>query len=315
MSYISSLKDNDTMAEPYYEIGIRQLAEMTGVSEVTHLSDEFIITKICGRDAFSLLQYPVRLNAYAAVYCTRGYFDIDINVTTYRVYENTLLLYIPGSTMQIRENEKEHLMNSEAVLVVATRSFLQNGHINFDGLFNQGVRLLNNPCISVDEKGKRILTDYYNLVSDLYRTSLTGAEEAICAIGTSLMYLLGNIWNGELSRQQGSQTGLSRAQAKYEEFLSLVSENFMTEKSVAFYAGRMYITPKYLTTLVKSVSGRTATDWIDSFVILEAKNLLKYSDLTIKEIGYRLNFQSIPSFHKFFRKLTGMTPNDYRASE
>lgn len=300
------------MAEPYYEIGIRQLAEMTGLSQMTKMSDEFIITKICGKDAFSLLQYPVRLNAYAAVYCTRGYFDIDINVTTHRVYENTLLIYIPGSTVQIKESEMGKLLECEAVLVVCTRDFIKGGSINFNGLFDQGVKLLNHPCISVSEEGKSLLSDYYTLVSDLYKANLSGTEEAIGAIGTSLMYLIGNIWNGELSRQQVSKPVQTRTQARYEEFLSLVSDNFMTQKSVAFYAEKMYMTPKYLTTLVKNVSGRTATDWIDTFLLLEAKNLLRYSDLTVKQIGYRLNFQSIPSFHKFFKKQTGLTPNEYR---
>ena len=86
----------------------------------------------------------------------------------------------------------------------------------------------------------------------------------------------------------------------------------MTEKGVDFYARKMCMTPKSLTTLVKNASGRTATQWIDAFLVLEAKNLLKYSDLTVKEIGYRLNFQSIPSFHKFFKNQTGLTPNEYR---
>ena len=300
------------MTEPYYEIDIAQLAEMTGVAEMTRMSDEFIITKICGKDALSLLQYPVRLNAYAAIYCTCGNFDIDINVTTFRVNQDTMLFYVPGSTMQIKESEISNLMDSEAVIVVCSRDFLKGGQINFNGLFDQSVKLLSSPCITIDNEGKRILTDYYTLVSDLYKTNLLGAEDAICSIGTSLMCLLGNIWNGELSRQQVTRSAKSRTQVKYEEFLTLVSENFMTEKGVAFYAGKMYMTPKYLTTLVKNASGRTATDWIDTFLVLEAKNLLKYSDLTVKEIGYRLHFQSIPSFHKFFKGQTGMTPNEYR---
>lgn len=303
------------MAEPYYEIDIAQLAEMTGVAQVTGMSDEFIMTTICGKDAFSLLQYPVRLNAYAAIYCTKGHFDIDINVTTYRVHQDTMLFYVPGSTMHIKESEMDRLMDSEAVLLVATRDFLKGGQINLNGLYEQSVRLMNSPCITIDEEGKRILTDYYTLASDLYKTDLMGAKEAICSIGTSLMCLIGNIWNGELSRLQVAKSAKLRAQVRYEEFISLVSANFMTEKSVAFYAEKMYMTPKYLTTLVKNESGMTATDWIDTFLVLEAKNLLKYSDLTVKEIGYRLHFQSIPSFHKFFKSKTGMTPNEYRAGK
>lgn len=301
------------MTEPYYEIDIAQLAQMTGLADVTDMSKEFIITLISGKEALSLLQYPVRLNVYAAIYCTQGHFDIDINVTTYRVHKDTMLLYAPGSTMQIKESEMENLLMSEAVLVASTKEFLKEGGINFNGLFERSVKLMNNPCIKIDEDGKRILADYYRLVTDLYKSCLDGAENAICSIGTSLMCLLGNIWKGEMSRQLVSSPFQNRTQAKYEEFLALVSENFMNEKGVAFYAEQMCLTPKYLTTLVKNVSGRTATEWIDAFIVLEAKNLLKYSDLTVKEIGYRLNFQSIPSFHKFFKTQTRMTPNEYRA--
>lgn len=300
------------MTDPYYEIDIAQLAQMTGLAEVTDLSNDFVITEICGKDAFSLLQYPVRLNAYAAIYCTEGHFDIDINVTTYRVCEDTMLIYLPGSTMQIKETEIDNLQHSKAVLVAGTRDFLNGGQINFSGLFERSVKLISNPCIKMDEAGKRILTDYYHLVSDLYKTGLEGTGDAICSIGTSLMCLLGNLWKGELSRQHIAMSAKSRTQLTYEEFLALVSENFMTEKGIAFYAAKMCMTPKYLTTVVKKASGRTATEWIDAFLVLEAKNLLKYSDLSVKEIGYRLHFRSIPSFHKFFKARTGQTPNEYR---
>lgn len=300
------------MSEPYYEIGIKQLAEMTGVSEMTKMSSEFIITRICGRDAYSLLQYPVRLNAYAAVYCTKGFFDVDINVNTFRVCENTLLIYAPGNTIHISPGELDNLKDCEAVLVVCTKDFLRKGNVNFKGLFENSVRLLTNPCIPIDNEGKRILSDYYNLISDLYKANLIGTEKAIGSIGTSLMCLLENIWNGEQSKENAAKPAQSRTQANFEEFLSLVSENFLTQKEVSFYADKMYMSPKYLTTLVKKVSGKTATDWIDTFLVLEAKNLLKYSDLTIKEIGYRLNFHSIPSFHKFFKNQTGLTPSEFR---
>ena len=300
------------MTDPYYEIDIAQLAQMTGLADVTAMSKDFIITRICGEEALSLLQYPVRLNAYAAIYCTRGQFDIDINVTTYRIVKDTMLFYIPGSTLQIQKSELDNLLSSEAVLVVSTRKFLKDGVFNINTALERSIKLTNNPCIHIDEDGQKILADYYTLVSDLYASRLVGTENAIRSIGSSLMHLLGNLWKDELSRQLVSKPYQTRARARYEEFLALVSENFMTERSVAFYAERMCMTPKYLSTLVKDASGKTATEWIDAFLLLEAENLLIYSELTVKEIGYRLHFQSIPSFHKFFKKQTGMTPNEYR---
>lgn len=66
--------------------------------------------------------------------------------------------------------------------------------------------------------------------------------------------------------------------------------------------------------LIKNATGRSAPEWIDSFVILEAKSMLKYSPMPIKEIVSRLNFPDQSVFHKFFKAHTGMTPNEYRNS-
>lgn len=228
------------MTDPYYEIDIAQLAQMTGLADVTAMSKDFIITRICGEEALSLLQYPVRLNAYAAIYCTRGQFDIDINVTTYRIVKDTMLFYITGSTLQIQKSELDNLLSSEAVLMVSTRKFLKDGVFNINTALERSIKLTNNPCIHIDEDGQKILADYYTLVSDLYASRLVGTENAIRSIGSSLMHLLGNLWKDELSRQLVSKPYQTRAKARYEEFLALVSENFMTERSVAFYAERMY---------------------------------------------------------------------------
>ena len=85
-----------------------------------------------------------------------------------------------------------------------------------------------------------------------------------------------------------------------------------SERNMAFYADKLCLTPKYLSKLVKSVSGRSAPDWIDAFVILEAKNMLKYSDLSIKEIVCKLNFPNQSVFYKFFKSHAGKTPSQYR---
>ncbi len=67
-----------------------------------------------------------------------------------------------------------------------------------------------------------------------------------------------------------------------------------------FYARRLNITPKYLSTVSKDVSGKTAARWIDEAVILEAKSLLRYSGMSIQEIAYHLNFSTQSFFGKYF---------------
>ena len=79
-----------------------------------------------------------------------------------------------------------------------------------------------------------------------------------------------------------------------------------------FYADKLFITPKYLSKVIKQASGRSGPEWIDSFVILEAKNLLKYTDKPIKEVVWQLHFPNPSVFNKYFKKHTGMTPSEFR---
>ena len=79
------------------------------------------------------------------------------------------------------------------------------------------------------------------------------------------------------------------------------------------YADRLCISPKHMSMVVKKVSGRTASDWIDDYVILQAKQMLRSSSLTIQEVSRELNFSNQSFFGKYFKKHVGMSPSEYRA--
>lgn len=99
-----------------------------------------------------------------------------------------------------------------------------------------------------------------------------------------------------------------------EKFLSLVQQNFKVERFLDYYARELMVSPKHLSRTVKEVTGFTAVDWIDRFVILEAKVLLKSTNLTIQQISDELNFTSQSFFGKYFKKHLGMSPKDFRNS-
>jgi AraC-like DNA-binding protein/mannose-6-phosphate isomerase-like protein (cupin superfamily) len=95
-------------------------------------------------------------------------------------------------------------------------------------------------------------------------------------------------------------------------FRKLVEENFMKLKLPKEYAALLYVTPNYLNSLCQDVLGISAGEVIRERVILEAKRLLVNAALSITEIAYRLNFQDNSYFSKFFKKQTGITPEDFR---
>ena len=107
-------------------------------------------------------------------------------------------------------------------------------------------------------------------------------------------------------------TGSKMDEVIFEEFMELVRQYSKQERNVRFYARRLNITPKYLSTVSKDVSGKTAARWIDEAVILEAKSLLRYSGMSIQEIAYHLNFSTQSFFGKYFKQHTGYSPSRFK---
>ena len=92
----------------------------------------------------------------------------------------------------------------------------------------------------------------------------------------------------------------------------LVSQHYRKERGVAFYASKLFISPKYLSLIIKESTGQSAARWIDNFVILEAKNLLRFSGKNVQQVAYELNFTNQSSFGKYFKHLTGMSPTKFQ---
>ena len=224
------------------------------------------------------------------------------------------MINVPGNIVKVSRYDGEHIDQLDLVFVLISKEFMSGIQFDFGKVFQDGLNLLHNPCIILDDFQMSVANDYFNLARKLIDAPLTNKREILGSLLTSLIYLSADVWSRQVdeARKQALDPRAARPNQVFEHFLTLVSEYHSTERGVAFYADKLCLTPKYLSKLVKTASGRSAPDWIDSFVILEAKNLLKYSDIPIKEVVYRLHFPNPSVFHKFFKTHTGMTPSEYR---
>ncbi|WP_160718101.1 helix-turn-helix domain-containing protein [Chitinophaga solisilvae] len=98
-------------------------------------------------------------------------------------------------------------------------------------------------------------------------------------------------------------------------FRQLVKEQYKESKQVKDYAALLNITPLYLNEVMKEITGLAASYWIQQEIMLEAKRLLYYTDLDIKEIAYQLGYEDHAYFSRFFRKHAGMTASSFRDRE
>lgn len=95
-------------------------------------------------------------------------------------------------------------------------------------------------------------------------------------------------------------------------FINEVKNNFKTERQLGFYAESLCITPRYLSRVVKETTGSSAAEWIERYVVLEARALLKSTNLSVQQISDELNFPSQTFFGKYFKRRVGMSPKEYR---
>lgn len=104
----------------------------------------------------------------------------------------------------------------------------------------------------------------------------------------------------------------SRQHELYGRFISLVKQHYRTEREVSYYAAKLCVSTRYLSTISRTVSGRSAKMQIDYMVILEIKLLLQNTTLSVQEIAYRLHFPDQSYLGRFFRKHTGISPSQFR---
>ena len=300
-------------------INIGRIKSLTPIVDEYALGNDFIIGEVSGRRVekseilLSMLRYPFRFDGFIIFFLRRGHFRVDLNLNTFELKEHSVLMVVPGNIVKLSSPVDSRLVDTELIFALVSREFMSGIRFDFNKVFQEGLHMWDNPCISLDGDDLKLAEDYFNLARTIVVSHRNNKLEVMGSLLTSFLYVLVDFWMARLSVAQKQESRSSaRMNQVFERFIALVTEYHTTERGMAFYADKLCLTPKYLSKLVKQATGRSAPDWIDSFVILEAKNLLKYSDKTIKEIVFALHFPNQSVFYKFFKAHTGMTPSEYR---
>ncbi len=308
------------MTDSPQTIDLQQIKALAPVIEEMSIGDDFVIGEVSGKKVeksealLRMLQYPVRFDGFIIFYLKKGHFTVDVNLHSYEVREKSLMIQVPGNIVKISKYNEQRIGDMEMIFVLISKEFMSGIRFDFIKVFQESIRILDNPCITLDDFQMSIANDYFNLARKVVGAPFSNKREIIGSLLTSLTYLSTDVWEhqvDEARKKNGSQRS-ARLNQILEQFLALVNEYHCSERGMAFYADKLCLTPKYLSKLIRQASGRSAPEWIDEFVILEAKNLLKYTNLAIKEIVYRLHFPNQSVFYKFFKAHTGLTPSEYR---
>ena len=266
----------------------------------TAFGDKLIITDRLGY--LELFKYPCRINAVSILICTGGRMECSINLNKYTVEKNTILICRSSDILQIISSE-----NLEAYAGVIAPELVNELKIS---LWQQSIYFSPEFFMKkISDQDLTLLRYYYPLLRENILNARKETPNIIQSLIQALVYTIVSIMDGV---GEGRGFKVSRNEQIFEQFMSLLSQYHNSERTVQFYADKMCLTPNYLSGEIKASSGRTALEWINDYVILEAKTLLMYTTLSVQEISYRLNFPTQSSFGKYFKKQTGVGPKDFR---
>ncbi|MDR1347852.1 MAG: helix-turn-helix domain-containing protein [Prevotellaceae bacterium] len=278
-------------------------SRLAHLAEDMRIGNDFILldSSVPDKSAFNC---PYKLDVLVGSLIVRGSVKGLINLDEYQISAPCLITVLPGQILQLVDYSDDF----SVVHVIYSKEFINTLSKFFNEKFIYHLDFHNNPVLELTGEESDSFANYYSKVrkalSDLdnpYRT------EVITHITMLFFYEVSYRYHQTSERKP--KTSRERL---VDNFLNLVQANHAEHRLLDFYADKLCITPKYLTTLVKKQTGTSATDWIEKYVILEAKAMLKSTNLTIQQISEELNFSSQTFFGKFFRRLAGVSPSDYR---
>lgn len=252
--------------------------------------------------------YPIRLNISLMLCCTGGSSEIEINLRKYTVTEGDIVLVQPRQIVQILS-----WVDLKCFAIAVSLDFMEKVAPVREKLMNLFLRVADTPVIRITPEEMEEMNSYYEFI--LKRINMAdnpNKTEIIHGLTYSTLFYLGSIITKYIPLEPKK---ISRKEEILKDFLRLLNDNYYSQKSVAFYADKLFINPKHLTNVVKELTGKTAGMWIDEYVILEAKMLLKNSNLTVCQIAQKLNFANQSFFGKYFKQHVGMSPAVYRNKE
>ena len=249
---------------------------------------------------------PYKLKHILIVLCNGGNSDGAINLHPIHLQKDSLLIALPSQIAQSTSVDG----NFKGTFLLMSEHFLSRINIGDVYLFHKHVE--NNPVYKLDEKTATTFRSLIELVHNILLSGddSPGMEEIFSLISRLFYIMISRIINPSSDVQE---TGQRQGEVMMQ-FLQLLRQHYKDHRDVGFYADKMNISAKYMTTLVKKASGKPAIQWIEDYVILDAKAQLSSTVNTIQQIAFDLNFPSQSLFGRYFKRAVGMSPSDYRAS-
>lgn len=248
-------------------------------------------------------RYPQIMEGIAFAICVKGTGRIKINLREYKIEPCTIIVVLPNYILELVEQSEDLVVE----FLLFSFDFISDIKLIIDIDIPKKIDQM--ACLKISEEETNDLLELHAFIVKRYkRTNFLYKEEIARSLLQTLIYEVLQLYQDK----KIDYKVLTRKEKYLQTFISLLFEYHMKERSVRFYADKMFITPKYLSQIVKDASGIHIQQWIDDMVIMAIKALLKSSNMIILQISEEMNFPNSSFFGTYFKKRTGLTPLQYK---
>lgn len=250
---------------------------------------------------------PNQIHGAALVICLSGSCSIEIDLKHYELIHGNAIVIVPEQIVQL-----DWLSADFQLLCLAVSPELINDlTYKVENLTQVILTAKDNNLLTLEEQEYFRLIDSYTFLKKKleYDSTSVFQKRMLEHLLISIFYECHEFFQQKIMQSENTST---RKEKLFNAFIKLVIENHRLEHTPAYYADRLFVTPKYLSVVTESISGKSVKRWIDEYIILDAKVLLTSSDKTIQQISDELNFPDASFFGKYFKRILKMSPKEYR---
>lgn len=276
--------------------------------DIVSIGDDLLLTHDVR--LWPLFMRPTRIGGYAIIVCMAGQMRVAINGEPQTIGPDTLAVNFPENVLQVLSHE-----GVDAYAVMISPRFFDDLGIDLTQLSRMHSDFRSRVVFPLPHSELLTMHHYFALLR--HNASRACADRDAIVRGllhTGILQLFGIIKANADIRLESMQTVPERSAQIFSDFLSCLSESCRRERTVRYYADRLCLTARHLSAVVKAYSGRSVSEWVGDYVIIEAKRLLSQLQLDVQEVAAQLNFPSQSTFGKYFKKATGMGPLQFRKS-
>lgn len=275
---------------------LKNLHQVESIGEDVILADKSIVS-------FGTKE-PLKLNAVLVVVCIKGSISGKTNLVPYTINGPCMMIMLTDQVHEYGDISDDF----EGFFLVLSERFSES--LNLHKRFPLYASILHNPSILLSEKDVDSLMDYYQMLKKVIRMTDNPHQLEVAKYLTKAFFYS----NAYYFHKLDNESEKDKQEMLVNNFSRLVEIHFKEHREIEFYAKELCRTPKYMSSLIKKHSGLYAGEWINNRVVLEAKALMSSSKMTIQQISDELNFPSQSSFSKYFKRLAGVSPTQYRNS-